>query len=121
MKKLALLALLFSAVAAYAQNVSTPIGPNNGPLLKGLGTAPTANTCVGFSLAAGGSDAAGKISLTSATTCSVNFGTTFTNAPACVITPGSAASTTLVTTTTGGFAVTFGTANTAFSYVCIGQ
>lgn len=120
MKKYLVLCAALFATAAVAQ-VAAPIGPTSGAFPNGLATVPTANSCTGFSLAAGGKDVAGKITLTSATTCSVNFGTTFQNAPSCVITPGSAASTTLVTTTTGGFAVTFGTANTLFDYVCIGQ
>lgn len=114
------LILALISTGAVAQ-VAAPIGPGTGSFPNGLATTPVANTCAGFSLAAGGRDTAGKISMTSGTTCSVTFGTTFQNAPACVVTPGSAASTTLVTTTTGGFSVTFGTANTGFSFVCIGQ
>lgn len=84
------------------------------------GSAPTANSCTGFSLATGSSDLAGKVSFNSATTCSITFGASFTNAPFCTITPGSAASTSEVVTTTGGLTVTFGTANTAFYYHCLG-
>ncbi len=114
--------LVFALIstAAIAQ-VPAPIGPGTGAFPNGLSTTPTAATCVGFALGTGSKDTAGKITYTSATTCSVNFGTTFQNPPACTIGPGTAASTVLVTTTTGGFAVTFGTAQAAFSYVCIGQ
>jgi len=86
----------------------------------GGGTAPTANTCTGFSLLAGGSDLGGKVTLTSGTTCSINFGVNFTNAPACTVSPGSAASTILVTTSTSLLSITFGTAQTAFAFTCIG-
>ena len=119
MRVLALLAFLF-ATAAHAQ-VPAPIGPGGNTPFNGLSTTPTANACAGFSLAAGGKDVAGKITYTSATTCSVNFGTTFQNAPSCQVTSGAAAGTVVVTSSTTGFAVTFGAANTAFSYVCIGQ
>jgi len=82
---------------------------------------PTANTCTGFALGAGSSDVAGSVTYTSATTCSINFGGgTYTNAPKCNVTPGSAASTVLATTTTGVLSVTFGTAQTAFAYSCFG-
>lgn len=80
---------------------------------------PTVGTCAGFSLVSGG-DLGGKVSMNSGTTCSLNFGTAFAAAPACTVTPGSAASTTLATTTTTQLSVTFGTANTAFSFICIG-
>ncbi len=86
----------------------------------GSGPPPVANTCTGFALLAGGGDLGGKVTYTSATTCSLTFGTPFANAPACTVTPGSAASTTLATTTTTGLSITFGTANTAFAFTCIG-
>lgn len=89
--------------------------------IGGTGTLPTANTCTGFALGTGGSDLGGKITYTSATTCSINFGVAYANAPACTVSPGSAASTTLVTTTTAVLSVTFGTAQTAFSFICVGK
>lgn len=82
---------------------------------------PTASACAGFALATGATDLAGKLTYTSATTCTINFGATYTNAPACVVSPGSAASTHFATTSTTQLAVTFGTAQTAFSWVCIGN
>lgn len=82
--------------------------------------APTANSCTGFALTTGSSDTAGRVTYSSATTCSITFGAAYTNAPFCTITPGSAASTSEVTTTTGGLSVTFGTAQTAFFYNCFG-
>lgn len=81
---------------------------------------PSAATCTGYALLAGGGDLGGKVTLTSGTTCSINFGTQFASAPACTVTPGSAASTTLATTTTSALSITFGTAQTAFSFHCIG-
>lgn len=87
--------------------------------LRGNG-APTANVCTGFALATGGSDLAGTVTFTSGTSCSITFASAFTNAPACVISPGSALSTTEAVATTAGLTATFGTAQTAFSYHCIG-
>ena len=49
-----------------------------------------------------------------------DFGRRYAAAPFCAVTPGSAASTTLVTTTISQMNVTFGTANTAFYYHCFG-
>jgi hypothetical protein len=89
--------------------------------LVGTGSAPTAGTCAGFAATAGSTDLAGRITFTSATTCSINFATTFSAAPFCVVTPGSAASTTFITTSTTQLSVTFGTANTAFFYSCTGS
>jgi hypothetical protein len=85
-----------------------------------IGAAPTAATCTGFAAGTGSTDMAGRITYTSATTCSINFSTAYTNAPFCTVSPGSAASTSLVTTSTSGLAVTFGTAQTAFFYHCFG-
>jgi hypothetical protein len=89
--------------------------------VNGSTTTPVANSCTGFSLGTGSSDIAGHLTYTSATTCSVNFGVAFANAPTCVISPGSAASTVEVTTSTTGFAATFGTAQTALSWLCFGS
>lgn len=96
------------------------ISPANGHTSFIGGSAPTANSCAGFALGTGSSDGQGSVTYTSATTCSITFGTAYTNAPICTITPGSAASTALVTTTTAGLAATFGTAQTAFFYHCTG-
>jgi hypothetical protein len=81
---------------------------------------PSANSCTGFALGANANDLAGTLTYTSATTCSVNFGTSFAAAPACSISPSSAASTVQVTTSTTGFAATFGTAQTALQWNCAG-
>ena len=81
---------------------------------------PTANSCAGFALTTGSTDTAGKVSFTSATSCSITFANAFTNAPYCVVSPGSAASTHDAVTSTTGLAVTFGTANTSMQYVCFG-
>src|SRR6516162_4155401 len=49
---------------------------------------PTANSCAGFALTTGSSDVAGKVTFTSATSCSITFANAFTNAPFCVVSPG---------------------------------
>jgi hypothetical protein len=96
------------------------VSPANGHTTFSGGSAPTANTCAGFSLGTGSSDGQGSVTYTSATTCSITFGTAYTNAPFCTITPGSAASTVEVVPTTSGFTATFGTAQTVFQYHCSG-
>lgn len=85
-----------------------------------VGGTPTANTCAGFALATGSSDATGTVTYTSATTCSITWGSAYTNAPFCQVTPGTAAATVLAVASTSGLAVTFGTAQTAFAYHCFG-
>lgn len=95
------------------------LAPNDGRLNLSGGT-PTASACAGFALSAGSSTAAGRVTYTSATTCVINLGPTFTNAPFCNVTPGSAASTLFITTSTTQLSVTFGTAQTAFFYNCFG-
>jgi hypothetical protein len=83
--------------------------------------APTANSCAGFSLGTGSNDLAGAVTFTSATSCSITFGAAYVQAaPHCIVSPGSAASTVEVVSTTGGFTATFGTAQTALTYICIG-
>jgi hypothetical protein len=82
---------------------------------------PTANSCAGFALTTGSSDVAGKVTFTSATACSITFANAFTNAPFCVVSPGSAASTHDAVTSTTGLAVTFGTANTSMQWHCFGS
>jgi len=82
---------------------------------------PTANSCAGFALTTGSSDVAGKVTFTSATSCSITFANAFTNAPFCVVSPGSAASTHDAVTSTTGLAVTFGTANTSMQWHCFGS
>lgn len=81
---------------------------------------PTASACAGFTLGTGSNDVAGRVTYTSATTCTINWGTTLANAPFCTVSPGSAASTVLAAASTTQLAVTFGTAQTAFAYTCIG-
>lgn len=95
------------------------VAPSDGRLNLANGT-PTASACAGFALSAGSSTAAGRVTYTSATTCVINFGPTFTNAPFCNVTPGTAASTLFITTSTTQLSVTFGTAQTAFFYHCFG-
>lgn len=95
------------------------LAPSDGRLNISGGT-PTASACAGFALSTGSSTAAGRVTYTSATTCVINLGVTFTNAPFCTVTPGSAASTHFATTSTTQLSVTFGTAQTAFFYHCFG-
>lgn len=90
------------------------------PLSK-TGSLPTAGTCAGFALTGASNDSFGRVTYTSATTCSINFGTQWGAAPFCVVTPGTAASTLFITTSTSQLAVTFGTAQTAFFYACFGS
>ena len=96
------------------------VNPNNGHVIVTGGSQLTNSACTGFALGTGSTDTAGKVSYSSATTCTINFGTAFANAPFCVVSPGSAASTHVVTTSTTQLAVTFGTAQTAFFYHCFG-
>jgi hypothetical protein len=86
---------------------------------SGAGT-PTAAACAGFAAGAGATDTQGKLTMTSGTTCSINFAQSYTNPPSCSVMPASATSSIEVTTTTGGFAATFGTAQTALSWQCLG-
>jgi hypothetical protein len=112
-------------VMTLTDNAGISITPNNGHLLLGPGiaapTGPSANVCTGFALATNSSDTAGRVTYTSATTCSITFGHAYANIPFCTVTPGSAASTVLAVPSTTGLAVTFGTANTAFQYSCFGS
>lgn len=97
------------------------INPSNGHILPGGGSQPTASACAGFALGTGSSDTAGRVAYTSATTCVINFGTAFTNAPFCNVTPATAASTVQASTTTSQLSVSFGTAQTVFAYHCFGS
>lgn len=94
---------------------------SGGHLVLSSSSTPTANSCAGFSLATGSTDIAGKVSFTSATSCAINFGTAFTNAPFCTVSPGSAASTVEAAATTSTLTATFGTANTSMSWACFGN
>lgn len=100
--------------------IAVPCAPTFGGHVNGGGAPPVVATCAGFALGSGGTDSGGKVTLTSGTTCSLTFGTAFTNPPACVVTPGTAQATAIATTTTAALSVTFSVAQTAFSYVCIG-
>ena len=88
--------------------------------MNGQSAAPVANVCPGFILQ-WGADTQGKATMTSGTSCSITFGNApFSNAPACVVSPGTTASTVQVTSLSTGFNITFGTAQTSFSWVCLG-
>jgi hypothetical protein len=87
----------------------------------GQTSTPTANACTGFALGTGSTDAAGRVTFTSGTACSITFGTTFTNTPFCVVSPGNALSTVEAAASTTGLAVTFGSANASWQYVCFGS
>jgi hypothetical protein len=100
---------------------SFPVVVGNNAHFFGSGTAPTASACAGFALSAGSTDLAGRVTFTSATSCALSFGQVFANAPFCVVSPGSAVSTSESTTTTSVLTATFGTAQTAMMYHCMGS
>ncbi len=81
---------------------------------------PTNSACAGFSLAAVSSDVAGTVTFTSATTCTINFGTAFINAPKCSVTPNTTASTVGVSQTTTQLSASFGAAQTSMTWICLG-
>lgn len=92
-----------------------------GHLAAASSSVPTANGCTGFALATGSSDTSGRVTYTSSTTCTISFGTAFTNVPFCMVTPETAASTVRANTSASGMALTFGTAQTSFAYHCFGS
>lgn len=91
-----------------------------GHLITG-GPTPVANSCTGFAIMGSANDRAGTINLTSGTSCSFNWANVYASNQTveCSISPGSAASTYLASTTQTGIAITFGTAQTRFSYQCM--
>lgn len=93
---------------------------NNAHLTFNPAANPTVGTCAGGAVQGSASDLAGRITFTSGTSCSITFGVTYTVAPACMVSPGSAASTVEVVSTTGGFTATFGTAQTGMGWICSG-
>ena len=112
-----------SSIALATSNTAGQLNQNitfdNLAHLNVTGTVPPTNSaCTGFAVT--GNDTHGRITYNSATTCTINFGTAYAAAPHCVISPGSAASTHFITTSTTQLAVTFGTAQTAFFYHCFG-
>jgi hypothetical protein len=70
------------------------------------------------------SDAAGSVTISSSTSATVNFGTSYNSAPKCVVTPTSdptAVGAYWVTSTTSAFTVNVHTSGTiTFNYVCVG-
>jgi hypothetical protein len=105
------------------QTVSSILAANK---LQGLGTTPTtdagSSTCGTTAPSIAGKDSGGQITVgsVSGTVCHVNFGTAFTNAPACVAN-GSAATNLKVTTTTAAATITGTlTAGEILQFVCIG-
>lgn len=89
--------------------------------LSGATAVPTASACPGFALAPGSSDTAGSVSMTSATSCAMIFGAAYANPPYCVITPWASLSTVQANASTGAVAISFGTAQTKFTYTCMGN
>jgi hypothetical protein len=69
-------------------------------------------------------DAAGSVTISSSTSATVNFGTSYNSAPKCVVTPTSDPTSVgayWVTSTTSGFTVNVHTSGTiTFNYVCVG-
>lgn len=82
---------------------------------------PTANSCTGFSLATGSADFAGRVSFNAATSCSITFGSVFTNPPFCTAVTVTTPTTVQVVTSTTGFALTFGANSTGANYICAGS
>jgi hypothetical protein len=113
------LANAFTAANTFATNLSARH-------ILGLGTAPTtdagSSTCGTTAPSIAGKDTGGQITVGSVggTVCHVNFGTAFTNAPACVANAQTA--TNLKVTTTTAAATITGTLAAAevIQYVCIG-
>jgi hypothetical protein len=71
------------------------------------------------------SDAAGSLTISSSTSATVNFGTSYNTAPKCVVTPTSDPTSVgayWATSTTSGFTVSVHTSGTiTFSYICMGN
>jgi hypothetical protein len=75
-------------------------------------------------LGSSSADAAGSVTISSSTSATVNFGTSYNSAPKCVVTPTSDPTSVgayWVTSTTSGFTVNVHTSGTmTFNYVCVG-
>lgn len=107
-----------------AGSVSVQIGTTSVFTVNSVGHANSQTSapsgCSGFSAAAGSTDLAGKATYTLAGSCTVTFANPFSSPPACAVMPGTAGSNIFVTTTTTNFTVTFGTNQSALSWVCMG-
>jgi hypothetical protein len=101
-------------------SASLGVSATGGHITYTSSSTPTNNACTGFSLATGSDDIVGKVTFTSALSCAINFGTAFANAPFCVVSPGSAASTIEASATTAVLTATFGTMQTAMQWHCYG-
>lgn len=87
-----------------------------------FGADVTINTCGTGTVTTGSRNAAGNITATGATSCTVVFATpTFTNKPFCVAVPETGTPPTLIVNTTVGFTVTGLTSGAAFNYLCRGR
>jgi hypothetical protein len=85
-------------------------------------TAPTnTGSCAGFVANTGSSDLAGSGTYTSATTCTIGFNSGFTNAPFCFVSTSAGVLPTALTPTSTTLAITFGSAQTGFTWHCIGS
>jgi hypothetical protein len=113
---------LIQFVGLTSGTVNIQTSATGGHLAITSSATPTNNACAGFSLATGSTDVAGRVSFTSATSCAINFGTTYGNAPFCNVTPGTAATPTTVdaSVTTGVLTANFTTAQTSMSWSCFG-
>lgn len=87
-----------------------------------LGSAPASLSCAGGVFMPGSTDMEGRVTMTSGTSCTLTFSSPFSTGkpPHCSVTPESAPSTIRVVPTVSTIAVTFGTAQTAWSYQCQG-
>jgi hypothetical protein len=90
-------------------------------VLVGAGAVPTLGTCGTGSVNAASTDFAGTATSTGATSCQINFGTAFANAPFCVAADTTRAATLQVVPATGSVTVSGLTAADVFTWICIGQ
>lgn len=117
--------LTASRTATFTGNLTATTAGLTGTLaakrITGLQSAgvPTASACTGFSLNTGSTDYAGRIAFTAGTSCSINFGSAFTNAPFCVITGEGVSAT--PTRSTSVLTATFSANTAAFTYICAGS
>ena len=92
----------------------------NGHIGTKSASTPGNSSCPGYSAAAGSSDLAGTLTMTPQVTCTLNFSTTFTNTPFCLVTSSGGATPASVATSTTQLSVTFGSAQPGFTWLCMG-
>jgi hypothetical protein len=86
------------------------------------GGTPTNNACTGFSLGTGSSDMAGHVSITNTdTSCAMNFGATWTNAPFCTANSSNNTDAIEVSASTTVLTMTFAAGVSGLNWVCLGN